>query len=221
MIKVVWNVIKKIFGIICMIFSPLKRLWCRRKRRNSDPILPMTNHYPSVENLSSHYTMNGTGQVQEELSPWDSWDEQKQAEKIRSVEEYRQRQHQLQQQQSQEQEHEMDYFQDMAPRVKKQKKVLIKKKEDYSSTGSISNKLAATGDIPLLQTSELGSWEDTGNAWEAEADEDLSWQAENVIKETRKAERQQRHLQQQLKKQEREQHKHVKSQNPLTAVRLS
>ena len=66
-----------------------------------------------------------TRQVQEELSPWDSWDEQKQAEKIRSVEEYRQRQQQLQHQQSQEQQQpEMDYFQDMAPQVKKQKKVL-------------------------------------------------------------------------------------------------
>ena len=63
MIKVLWNVIKKIFGIITIIFSPLKRLWCRRKRRNSDSILPMTNHYPSVENLSSHYSVNGTGQV--------------------------------------------------------------------------------------------------------------------------------------------------------------
>ncbi|XP_060603602.1 receptor-binding cancer antigen expressed on SiSo cells-like [Ruditapes philippinarum] len=219
MIKVIWNVIKKIFGVIFMIFSPLKRLWCRRKRRNSDPILPMSNHYPSVENLSSHYSMNGTGQVQEELSPWDSWDEQKQAEKIRSVEEYRQRQLQLQQQQSQENEPEMDYFQDMTPKVKKQKKVLVKKKEDY--TGYISDKLAMTADIPMMQNSELGSWEESGNAWEAEADDDLSWQADNVIKEKRKAERQQRHLQQQLKKQEREQQKQFKSHNPLTAVRLS
>ena len=45
MIKVVWNIVKKIFGIFCIILSPLKRLWCRRKRRNSDTILPLTNHY--------------------------------------------------------------------------------------------------------------------------------------------------------------------------------
>lgn len=165
--------------------------------------------------------MNGTSQVQEELSPWDTWDEQRQADKIRSVEEYRQRQLQLQQQQSEEQEQEADYFQDMEPTLKKQKKVLIKKKEDYNNSSSISKKLAVAADIPLMSSSELGSWEDTGNAWEAEADEDLSWEAENVIKETRKAERQQRHLQQQLKKQERDQHKHSKSHNPLTAVKLS
>lgn len=61
--------------------------------------------------------------MQEELSPWDTWDEQKQADKIRSVEEYRQRQHQLQQQQSQEQEPNTDYFQDMEPALKRQKKV--------------------------------------------------------------------------------------------------
>jgi len=64
MIKVVWNVVKKIFGFVMLIFSPLKRLWCRRKRRTSDPILPISNHYPSVENLNVSYSsMNGTGQV--------------------------------------------------------------------------------------------------------------------------------------------------------------
>lgn len=45
MLKVIWNVIKKIFGIFMMIISPLKRLLCRRKRRTSDTILPMSNHY--------------------------------------------------------------------------------------------------------------------------------------------------------------------------------
>lgn len=45
MMKVIWNVIKKIFGILLTILSPLKRLICRRKRRTSDTILPMSNHY--------------------------------------------------------------------------------------------------------------------------------------------------------------------------------
>ena len=62
MLKVVWNIFKKVFGIFCVILSPLKRLWCRsRKRRDSDTILPLTNHYPSVENLNSNH--NGTRQV--------------------------------------------------------------------------------------------------------------------------------------------------------------
>lgn len=64
MLKVVWNVIKKVFGLVMLLCSPVKRLWCRRKRRTSDPILPISNHYPSVENLNAPYApMNGTGQV--------------------------------------------------------------------------------------------------------------------------------------------------------------
>ncbi|KAL4218000.1 Receptor-binding cancer antigen [Mactra antiquata] len=223
MIKVIWNVIKKVFGIFSIILSPLKRLWCRRKRRNSDTILPMSNHYPSVENLATHYpAVNGSSQVHQELSPWDNWEDQQQSEKIRSVEEYRQRQLQIQQQQQQqEKEPEPDYFQDMTPAVKKQKKILLKKKEDNIRTSSISSKLAVASDIPMFQSSELESWEDANNAWEAEADEDLSWEAENVLRETRRAERQQRQLQQQRKKQEREQQKHVKQQSHLSAVKLS
>lgn len=45
MIKVVWNVVKKIFGVVFCILSPLKRLICRRKRHSSDTVLPLVNHY--------------------------------------------------------------------------------------------------------------------------------------------------------------------------------
>lgn len=64
MIKVIWNIVKKIFGVVFLLLSPLKRLWCRRKRRTSDPILPIANHYPSVENLNASYTpVNGSAKV--------------------------------------------------------------------------------------------------------------------------------------------------------------
>lgn len=59
--------------------------------------------------------------VHQELAPWDTWDEQK-AEKVRSVEEYRQWQ-QMQRQHSEEPEPEPDFFQDMTPTLKKQRKV--------------------------------------------------------------------------------------------------
>ena len=61
MFKVIWNVVKQIFSVVFWILSPLKRLICGRKRKNSDTILPLTNHYPSVEGLSA---MNGTSEVQ-------------------------------------------------------------------------------------------------------------------------------------------------------------
>ena len=75
--------------------------------------------------------------------------------------------------------------------------------------------------IMYFQTSELGTWEDEAQTWEDEAGEDLSWEAENAIKEKRKAERYQRHLQQQRKKQEREAIRHKPSHGQFSAVRLS
>ena len=60
MFKVIWNVVKQIFGVVLWVLSPLKRAVCGRKRKNSDTILPLTGHYPSVEGLSS---MNGTADV--------------------------------------------------------------------------------------------------------------------------------------------------------------
>lgn len=53
MFKVVWNIIKSIFCFIFHIFSPLKRLICRRKRRDSDTILPLTNHYTIPEDFTT------------------------------------------------------------------------------------------------------------------------------------------------------------------------
>ncbi|WAR16503.1 RCAS1-like protein [Mya arenaria] len=225
MIKVVWNVVKKIFSVIFLLLSPLKRLWCRRKRRTSDTILPLTNHYPSVENLNANYSaLNGSSQGGEDLTAWDQWDDQQQQqynERVRSVEEYRQRQL-LQQQQSQEEMPEPDYFQDMIPDYKKQKKVLIKKREENSvNTGSISSKLAMSTDVPLMQSSELASWEEQDNAWDEDNDTELGWEADNVIREKRKQDRQQRQLENQKRNREREQQRQAKSHSNLAAVRLS
>ena len=58
------------------------------------------------------------------------------------------------------------------------------------------------------QTSELEAWEEENNAWEnEEAAEDLTWQAEEAIRETRRKERAQRVAQNQRRKQQREQEK--------------
>lgn len=222
MFKVVWNIVKKILGTIFVVLSPLKRLWCHRKRRTSDTILPLSNHYPPLDYLMPNDdTVDVTNMAPSELSPWDSWEEQQKAEKIRSVEEYRQRQQQLlKQQHSREDEVEPDYFQDMTPKVKKQKKVLVKG-EDNVNTTAISHKLSMNADIPFLQTGELGKWDESGNSWEVEAEEDISAEAENVVREKRKADRQQRQIEQQRKKMERDQQKQFKIPAHLTAVKLS
>lgn len=166
--------------------------------------------------------MNGTSEMGAdlEMEPWDTWEggnqSNKQQSQSRNYQQYRQ-----QQQQQQEEEPEPDYFQSMEPVFRKQTKVLVKKKDDSINTSAISNKLAVSSDAPFMQTSELGTWEDGSQTWEDEAGEDLSWEADNAIKEKRKAERQQRHIQQQRKKLERENMRHKQSQGQFSAVRLS
>lgn len=71
-----------------------------------------------------------------------------------------------------------------------------------------------------IQGSELGSWEDTENAWGEESHEDLSWQAEEAIKQSRKSEQQRRLQEHARRKMEKEQGRNKKD-NTLSAVRLT
>jgi len=72
-----------------------------------------------------------------------------------------------------------------------------------------------------FQTSELGSWEEQENAWDAEeGDTDLTWEADNMIQEKRRQERQQRQQQHARRKLEKDQQRQGK-QSSLAAVKLS
>ncbi|XP_060069992.1 receptor-binding cancer antigen expressed on SiSo cells-like [Ylistrum balloti] len=209
MIKVVWNIIKKTFGFVLLICSPFKRLFCRRKRRTSDTVLPLTNHY----SIPQDFTQTPSTPKQPELQSWESWD-QEQSNNSRLVNHNYSRSRSLSQEESS--EPEPDYFQDMTPTIKKQKKVLIKQKEEMRSQ---SNKFAmSTADVPLSAGPELGTWDDRETGWDDEAEEDLSWQAEAAIKEQKRSERQKRNLEQQRRKQEKE---FSKRDATFSAVRLS
>ncbi|XP_004674101.1 PREDICTED: uncharacterized protein LOC101637420 [Condylura cristata] len=93
---------------------------------------------------------------------------------------------------------EPDYFKDMAPTIRKTQKIIIKKREPLNfgisdgSTG-FSSRLAATQDLPFIhQSSELGdldTWQENTNAWEEE--EDAAWQAEEVLRQQKIADREQ------------------------------
>ena len=51
MIKVVWNIIKFIFGFVFKIFSPVKRVICRRRKSSeSDLAVPVNDlHSTSID----------------------------------------------------------------------------------------------------------------------------------------------------------------------------
>lgn len=209
MFKVVWNIIKSIFSFIFRIFSPLKRLICRRKRRDSDTILPLANHYTIPED----FTTIPNPSNQSELQAWDSWEADENKQKYNQN--GRSYPHSNQRQTSQEEEPEPDYFTDMVPKIKKQKKVFIGGKKNSNKS---SNMFAVSNDGPIVTGSELGAWDDSQTGWEGEAIEDLSTQAEAELREKR---RQERLYQQQKKKQERDSSKGIRKDKHLTAVKLS
>ncbi|XP_048729610.2 receptor-binding cancer antigen expressed on SiSo cells-like isoform X2 [Ostrea edulis] len=209
MVSVLWNVIKKIFGILLTILSPLKRLLCRRKRRTSDTILPLSNHY-SIPGDFSQMATNG----EEEFQAWDEWEtESKKAATNGQLGNPRPKNSQ-----TEEEEEEIDFFLDMTPKIRRQKKVYVGGNSNTSQLGA--NKFAFLGDAPLNQGAELGSWEDTENAWGEESLEDLSWQAEAAIKQSRKSEQQRRLQEHARRKMEKEQAR-SKKDSMFTAVKLT
>uniref|UniRef100_K1R0F7 Receptor-binding cancer antigen expressed on SiSo cells n=1 Tax=Magallana gigas TaxID=29159 RepID=K1R0F7_MAGGI len=129
---------------------------------------------------------NFTKMKSEEFQAWDDWDSESKriasnglAGNSRTKKD------------SQGEEDDIDFFSDMTPRIKKQKK-----------------------------GSELGSWEDTENAWGEESLEDLSWQADEAIKQSRKSEQQRRLQEHARRKMEKEQGR-SKKDSSFAAVRLS
>ncbi|XP_064597591.1 receptor-binding cancer antigen expressed on SiSo cells-like isoform X2 [Liolophura sinensis] len=205
----VGGLVRKLFSFLMVLLSPLKRLmcWMGRRRKNSGTILPLANHYPPPD-ISQSVPSNET-----ELEPWDSWgggDNSANHQYIDSNPSH------------QEEETEVDFFRDMKPEVRKTKKIFIRKKEDptpmYQS--GLSSRLAMTSEVPATGP-DLGTWDESENAWGEEIREDLTWEAQAAIREKRKAEREQRHLAQQKKKYEREAHKMNKRDTHLSAVKLS
>lgn len=45
--KVLINLVKKIFNIVFLLLSPVRRLICRRRRHSDTPILPLTTTFPT------------------------------------------------------------------------------------------------------------------------------------------------------------------------------
>ncbi|XP_062580197.1 receptor-binding cancer antigen expressed on SiSo cells-like isoform X2 [Saccostrea cucullata] len=211
MLKVIWNVIKKIVNILLLILSPIKRLICGRKRRTSDTILPLSNHYSIPKDFNQMPT-----NTKEEFQAWDDWntDSKKQTTNGQLGNPRMMRGSQGEE----EEEEEIDYFSDMTPKIKKQKKVFIGR--DSAMSKSSTDKFAFAGDAPINQGSELGSWEDTENAWGDESMEDLSWHADAAIKQSRKSEQQRRLQEHARRKMEKEQARNKKD-SAFSAVRLT
>ena len=72
----------------------------------------------------------------------------------------------------------------------------------------------------MLQEPDLGTWDDGGNAWEEDIGEDLMTEADLVIREKRRQERERRLADHQRKKMDKDSQRHLVKDHRL-GVRLS
>ncbi|XP_066269155.1 receptor-binding cancer antigen expressed on SiSo cells-like isoform X2 [Branchiostoma lanceolatum] len=194
-----------------VIFNFFKRLlWRSRDRRNSDTPLP--SHSSGTVPVQAPAASGN----EPELTSWTDWgDGPTSVEVVPSNAQHG----------NSDEEPEPDYFQDMAPQIKRPTKIVVKKKmhsEPMEDLGSLSSRLSASTDAGLLPvSSELETWTDDGNAWEEDGDSMLAWEAEAAIREQRQAERERRHADQQRRKQEMEAQRVARQQQHRLAVKLS
>ncbi|XP_076438148.1 uncharacterized protein LOC143277255 [Babylonia areolata] len=228
MIRVVFNIVKSLFSLF---FRPLKRLWCRRvKASEMDPGVPAMVTTTQSTTIDMTQSFNGAQEADMEMESWDAWDinqsQQSPAQNGQSNSAYFQHAARTYQQMrgrkaEPEPEPEPDYFQDMTPQVKRPAKILLKKKDNGSvNSSAISTRLSVMDVAPSVD-SELQSWQEKENEWGEEVEEDLSWEAEEALRDKRRLERQQRALEQQRKKQQRESSRGYRKDSHHLGVKLS
>ncbi|KAL8605967.1 hypothetical protein ACOMHN_063002 [Nucella lapillus] len=227
MMRVVFNIFKSLFS---MFFRPLKRLWCRRlKTSEMDPgILTVVTHSTAVDMPQS---FEGGAEAEMEMESWDVWDTSQSQPGQGNISNSAYCQHasrggQLANQEmrgrkpEQELEPEPDYFLDMIPDFKRPAKILLKKKDNGGINSSAINTRLSVMDVAPTAGSELQTWREEESEWGAEVNEDLSWEAEEALREKRRLERQNRTMEHQRKKLERDSMRGMKKDAHL-AVKIS
>ncbi|XP_014677928.1 PREDICTED: receptor-binding cancer antigen expressed on SiSo cells-like [Priapulus caudatus] len=204
---------RKISGVFFFFLNLLKRALCclrLRRRKLSKSLLPISN--ADLEHISVPMGFSGPPgeDTLEEQVSWENWG-------ITSVSHSQEMQTQdahtnnlisggkyssTKMQPAPELEEEPNFFENMTPSVRRPKKVLIHKKEELAPRDDAPNRLQmdAISGLPA-QGPELGAWVESNNLWEDDTDE-VSWDADAVIREKRKQERERRLAEHVRKKQD-------------------
>ncbi|CAD5125726.1 DgyrCDS13935 [Dimorphilus gyrociliatus] len=202
---------RKLFSVVCLLLSFIKailsRIICRsrRHRKNSGSLLPFIDPQANAPQMDIPPQPLLNNEV--ELQSWESWGNDSSPANSAKVPQNPVKPNKIRptvfsKARDVEPEPEPDYFVDMKPDVRKNAKIVIKKKENFDG---ISNRLAMSNDFGN-QGAELGSWDEytadsMASGW---GQEDLSEEAEEVLKEQKRIERERRHQEQLRKKAERE-----------------
>lgn len=195
--------VNRLKALFLLVLGVIKRALCcfrRRRRASGDPI-PLTAVGVVPNNVIS---IEGS-----DLQSWNSWDdspdsvitERSQSTIQQQIDLYRQ---QSTRRASESEEPQPDFFEDMAPHITKQTKIILKPKDMEAPAWNdpVSSCLTLAMDPVSFTSPDLGTWEDTPG-WEDQTQED--WDPDQILKEKRRLERQRRLLEQQQKRQEREQ----------------
>ncbi|KYM85184.1 PREDICTED: receptor-binding cancer antigen expressed on SiSo cells [Atta cephalotes] len=179
-------------ALFVLLFGIFKRAMCclRRRRRSSCDSVPLST-VGVVPNVLTSST---------ELEQWDKWEENpivvipdKPVNTIQAkIEQYRQ---QVIKPPESPTEEQLNFFEDMTPKITRQAKILIKDKHADGSSRNIA-KFTAMDPVP---TNELGEWEENSAGWEVDDFNDPT----KVLREQRRREREQRLMEQQQKRLER------------------
>ncbi|KAG5336638.1 RCAS1 protein, partial [Acromyrmex charruanus] len=200
-------------ALFVLLFGIFKRAMCclRRRRRSSCDSVPLST-VGVVPNVLTSST---------ELEQWDKWEENpivvipdKPVNTVQAkIEQYRQ---QVIKPPESPTEEQLNFFEDMTPKITRQAKILIKDKHADGSSRNIA-KFTAMDPVPTvslyLQTynipeiyipvicfqNELGEWEENSAGWEVDDFNDPT----KVLREQRRREREQRLMEQQQKRLER------------------
>ncbi|KAG5315743.1 RCAS1 protein, partial [Acromyrmex insinuator] len=179
-------------ALFVLLFGIFKRAMCclRRRRRSSCDSVPLST-VGVVPNVLTSST---------ELEQWDKWEENpivvipdKPVNTVQAkIEQYRQ---QVIKPPESPTEEQLNFFEDMTPKITRQAKILIKDKHADGSSRNIA-KFTAMDPVP---TNELGEWEENSAGWEVDDFNDPT----KVLREQRRREREQRLMEQQQKRLER------------------
>ncbi|XP_018564205.1 uncharacterized protein LOC108905705 [Anoplophora glabripennis] len=189
-VAVLLNKIKSFIFVFVNIFR--RALCCfRRRRRSSCESVPLTHVVSNSEETKNNF------------QTWEDWGDHANDRKEKTVQDhiemYRKQTQILKQSKGEEEpEEQLNFFEDMTPNITKQTKVLISTNQggDFKQSNRLNFVEDSVNAIPML---ELREWEET-SGWEGEA---LDSDAQKVLREKKRLERERRVWEQHQKRQEK------------------
>ncbi|EZA56402.1 hypothetical protein DMN91_010283 [Ooceraea biroi] len=187
--------INRLKALLVLLLGLFKRAMCclRRRRRSSCDSVPL-----STVGVVPNVLTNST-----ELEQWDKWEENpvvvipdKPVNMVQAkIEQYRQ---QVVKSPETPTEEQLNFFEDMTPKITRQTKILLKDKQMESQSRNAAKFTA----MDLIPTNELEEWEENTAGWDVDAIEEFN-DPSKVLREQRRREREQRLIDQQQKRLER------------------